>query len=61
MESKQTKDINSAIVDGYKRGVCDHEGNTIPKAHRSRNWKGTHFRKISSAYRDNYARAFGHE
>jgi hypothetical protein len=40
---KNEEVIKKKIVDGYKRGVCDHTGKTIPQERRSRNWKGSHF------------------
>jgi hypothetical protein len=62
-KSKQVKQIESAIVDGYKRGVCDHNGNTIPLHKRSSNYGGSHFSRNlipNDKYRENYVRAFGH-
>jgi hypothetical protein len=40
---KNTEAIKQKIVDGYRRGVCDHYGNTLPKEQRGRNGKGCRF------------------
>jgi hypothetical protein len=40
---KNLEAIKEKIVDGYRRGVCDHDGNTLPKEQRGRNGKGCHF------------------
>lgn len=50
-----TREIKDAIVDGYRRGVCDHNGNTIPRGHRGMNGKGSHFMTpTTQKFRDNY-------
>ncbi len=52
--------IKGKIVDAYKRGVCDSNGNTIPKHRRGMAGKGSHFRPAKSEqYRQNYDRVFG--
>lgn len=40
---KNTEEIKQKIVDGYRRGVCDHNGDTLPKEKRGRNGKGSRF------------------
>ena len=60
MAHKNEEEIKRKIVDGYKRGVCDHNGVTIPRERRGMAGKGSHFTPpISRAYRDNYDRIFG--
>ena len=39
----QAIEIKQKIVDGYRRGVCDHNGDTLPREKRGRNGKGSHF------------------
>ena len=52
-----TQDLKGKIVDGYRRGVCDHNGKTIPKANRGQAGKGSRFRPAKTQqYRDNYDR-----
>lgn len=38
--------IKTKIVDGYRRGVCDHNGKTIPKERQGMAGKGSRFHKI---------------
>ena len=40
--------IKEKIVDTYRRGICDHNGVTLPKSQWGRNGKGCHF--IGSPY-----------
>jgi len=55
-----TQLVKSKIVDGYRRGVCDHEGQNIPKERRGSAGKGSRFRPApSEQYRQNYDRIFG--
>ena len=42
-EMKNTDAIKDKIVDAYRRGVCDHNGDTLPLEKRGRNGKGCHF------------------
>ena len=35
--------IKDKIVENYRKGKCDHLGNTIPKHLQGRNGKGSHF------------------
>lgn len=52
---KNTELIKKKIVDTYRRGVCDHNGNTIPKHKRGMSGKGCHFIHINTKqYRDGY-------
>lgn len=57
-EQKQAEEnIKSAIVNGYRRGVCDKNGATIPKEKRGMAGKGSHFGTctvITDKYRENY-------
>ena len=53
--NKNETPIKDAIVDAYRRGVCDHNGVTIPKHKRGMAGKGSHFRpRASDLYRKNY-------
>ena len=40
---KNTDAIKDKIVDAYRRGVCDHNGDTLPREKRGRTGKGCHF------------------
>lgn len=55
--------IKAHIVERYRAGACDHNGITIPKAHRGMAGKGSHFRPRldREAYREGYRHAFGHD
>ena len=56
---KSEEDIKQKIVDGYHRGVCDHNGNTIPIERRGMAGKGSHFSPNlipTERYRQNYAK-----
>jgi hypothetical protein len=35
--------IKNKIVENYRKGKCDHKGNTLPKHLWGRNGKGSHF------------------
>ena len=43
MKSDNTKVIKDKIVETYRRGVCDHNGNTLPKHKQGMAGKGCHF------------------
>lgn len=43
MSFDNTREIKEKIVGTYRRGVCDHNGVTLPKKHWGRNGKGCHF------------------
>jgi len=60
---KNEAEIKRLIVDGYKRGVCDHEGRDIPIEKRGMAGKGSHFspHRPTSDYEKNYKLAFGHD
>jgi len=52
---KNTEEIKKKIVDGYRRGVCNHNGGTIPKPKRGMAGKGSHFRPpTTQLYRENF-------
>ena len=55
-EARQSEEkIKQKIVDGYRRGVCDHEGHTIPKGKRRKAGKGCHFvAPTTDQFRENY-------
>jgi hypothetical protein len=59
---KNVDKIKKAIIDGYRRGVCDSDGGYIPEYKMGRNGKGSHFisTKASEIYKINYERIFGH-
>ena len=40
---KNEEEIKNKIVETCRRGVCDHNGNTLPKSQWGRNGKGCHF------------------
>ena len=46
---QQEQKIKQAIVNGRDRGVCDRNGNTIPKHQRNASGKGDRHRHGSSA------------
>jgi len=47
--------IKRMIVDGYKRGVCTHDGGDIPMHRRGMAGKGSHFiAPVSEKYRTNF-------
>lgn len=49
-------------MDGYRRGVCDKDGNTIPKHKRGMSGKGSAFMTqayYTEEYRRNAAKIFG--
>ena len=59
---KNTQEVKRLIVNGYRRGTCDHNGDTIPDERRGMAGKGSHFLKClvtTDAYRENYDRIFG--
>ena len=58
---KNTEEIKQKIVSTYRRGVCDKDGNTLPKEKRGMNGKGSAFHSdyYTDQYRDNFIRAFG--
>ena len=43
MTFKNEEPLKKLIVDGYRRGVCDHEGRDIPLAKRGMAGKGSHY------------------
>ena len=53
---KNTEAIKEKIVDTYRRGICDKNGNTIPREKRGMNGKGSAFRSghCNDIYRKNY-------
>jgi len=52
---QQEEKIKQKIVDGYRRGVCDSEGHTIPKNKRGMSGKGSHFiAPTTEQYRKNF-------
>ena len=53
---KNEDDIKEKIVDGYRRGVCDSDGNTTMTGSR-----GCFMSPTNEKYRVNYVRIFGHE
>ncbi len=60
------EDVKRKIVDGYRRGVCDAEGRTLPRRKWGAAGRGSRFRPPMSAaeraeYRRNYRAIFGHE
>jgi len=63
----QEQVIKDKIVDGYRRGVCDHNGCTIPEGKRGMSGKGSRFIAqikdpvAKKKFDDGYRRAFGHE
>lgn len=62
MAHKNEEAVKKKIVDGYKRGVCDHEGRHIDKSNRGQAGKGSHFlecTKITDAYREGWDRIWG--
>lgn len=56
-----TEAIKEKIVDGYRRGVCDSNGNTLPKSKQGKNGKGSAFHNDynTEQYRENHERIFG--
>lgn len=59
---KNEDQVKAAIVDGRARGVCDRNGNTIPRRKRGAAGKGDRFRPVDKKrYEENYERIFGHE
>ena len=51
--------VKNKIIDAYRRGVCDHNGVTLPKSRQGMAGKGSHFRpRRSQAWYDNYDRIF---
>jgi hypothetical protein len=60
----QEQVIKDKIVDGYKRGVCDHNGCHIPPEKRGMAGKGSRFiakPTDKKAYDRNYKAIFGHD
>lgn len=63
-QNKLEQNIKSKIVENYYRGVCDHNGATLPKEKRGMAGKGSRFGqrvKLSEQYRQNYSKIFGHD
>jgi hypothetical protein len=67
-EAKQQEEaIKKKIVDGYRRGVCDHNGCHIPLDKRGMAGKGSHFVNLMADngakrnWDENYRLAFGHD
>lgn len=69
MSQKQmnnTDKIKQAIVNGCRRGVCDHNGGYIPIEKMGQNGQGSHYIAMQRTkseienYRRNYERIFGH-
>ena len=61
-DSKQVKEIKNAIVDGYKRGVCDKDGHTISDLGKRMRQKSRYCgTRTTDKYRANYVRIFGHD
>ncbi len=58
---QNTEQIKKKIVDGYRRGVCDKNGDTIPKEKRGMNGKGSAFHSdyYTDEYRENFDKIFG--
>ncbi len=55
MSQKPDAKIKDMIVNAYKRGVCDHNGETIPKSKRGMAGKGSHFGpRLDANYGENY-------
>lgn len=40
---KNEEEIKNKIINGYRRGVCDENGKTMPRDKRGRSGKGSHF------------------
>ena len=54
-ENAQCQQIKEKIVETYRRGVCDKNGDTIPREHRGMAGKGSHFRPPKTkAWYDNF-------
>lgn len=59
---RQEEVAKKKIVDGYRRGVCDANGKTLPRGRRGMAGKGSHFRPpVDDTYRRRYREIFGHE
>jgi hypothetical protein len=58
---KNEEAIKQKIVTGYRRGVCDKNGNTLPKSKWGQNGKGSAFHNDYNTpeYRENHERIFG--
>jgi len=58
---KNEEPVQKLIMAGYRAGLCDHNGNTIPPEKRGMAGKGSHFSRnlvTSDLYRRNYDRIF---
>lgn len=54
-EPANVQGIKEKIVDTYRRGVCDKDGNTLPKSQWGRNGKGSAFiGRQSQRFYNNY-------
>ena len=59
---KNEEPVKAAIMDARARGVCDRNGNTLPKHKWGASGKGDRFRHVDKKRFDaNYVRIFGHE
>ncbi len=58
---QNTENIKKKIVDGYRRGVCDKNGNTLPKSKQGQNGKGSAFHNDynTEQYRESYDQIYG--
>lgn len=58
---KNTEAIKEKIVDGYRRGICDKNGNTLPKSKQGKNGKGSAFHNDynTDKFRQNYEEIYG--
>jgi len=58
---RQEEAVKQKIVEGYRRGVCNHNGGYMPPEKRGMAGKGSHYvapLRDCKAYAKNYARIF---